>query len=177
MKIYVSRHGQTNLNAVDKVCGGATDVPLSEKGREQAEMLAHNLADVKLDIIFASDMIRAQQTANRVANDREIEIITDKRIRERHYGCFEGHYRTEEEYKIRKRDFANRLENGESLIDVAIRVYSFLDEIIDKYNDKTVLIVCHASMMRVLNSYFVSVTNDEFFEFDMDNCQVAEYEI
>ena len=56
-------------------------------------------------------------------------------------------------------------------------MYPCLDEIKENYSDNTVLIVSHASLMRVLNSYFVDLTNEEFFQFNVDNCQLVEYEL
>ncbi len=177
MKLYVTRHGQTRRNAIDTVCGGATDMPLSDVGKQQAKQLAENVVGRDIDLIIASPLIRAQQTAKFVAEKIGVPIITDSRLAERNYGRYEGHYRTEPGYIVAKRQFADKLGTGESLLQVAARLYPCLDEIKEKYSDKTVLIVCHASLMRVLNSYFVDLTNEEFFQFNVDNCQLVEYEL
>ena len=61
MKIFVARHGQTQWNADNKVCG-RTDIPLTEVGLQQAEKLADNAEGKDIDIIVVSPMIRARQT-------------------------------------------------------------------------------------------------------------------
>ena len=66
MILYVARHGQTQWNSENKVCG-RTDLPLTEVGFAQAEMLAEKAAGGKLDMIISSPMLRARQTAQPAA--------------------------------------------------------------------------------------------------------------
>ncbi|MBQ3918209.1 MAG: histidine phosphatase family protein, partial [Oscillospiraceae bacterium] len=68
MKLYYTRHGETEWNVLDNICG-RTDIPLTAKGIEQAEELARNIAEMGLyfDLILVSLLQRAQQTAARVA--------------------------------------------------------------------------------------------------------------
>ena len=66
MKLYVARHGETEWNVRRKVCG-RTDIPLTDTGIEQAKQLAEKAAELDIDIIIASPMIRAQQTATAVS--------------------------------------------------------------------------------------------------------------
>ena len=69
MKLYVARHGETEWNALNKVCG-RTDLPLTEKGFQQAEKLAERTENLGIDIIIASPMLRARQTAEPTAKRR-----------------------------------------------------------------------------------------------------------
>ena len=52
-----------------------------------------------------------------------------------------------------------------------------IEEIKEKYSDKTVLLVCHGGVCRVLRTYFVDMTNDEFFHYSPGNCDMQEYEL
>lgn len=58
MKLYIARHGETTWNAQNKV-SGRTDVPLTEKGMEQARRLAERMSGLPIDVIFASPLQRA----------------------------------------------------------------------------------------------------------------------
>ena len=66
MKLLAARHGQTEWNALNKICG-TTDLPLNELGMEQAKLLADRVENMGIDVIIASTMIRARQTAGVVA--------------------------------------------------------------------------------------------------------------
>lgn len=62
------------------------------------------------------------------------------------------------------------------MMQLAYRIYGFLDEIKYKYKDKNILIISHGGVCRVINSYFSDMTNDEFFEYTLQNCKLEKYE-
>ena len=66
MHLFLVRHGETVWN-VERRCQGHTDIPLNEKGLEQAEKLGRYLQNVQLDAVYASDLSRAGQTAEKIA--------------------------------------------------------------------------------------------------------------
>ena len=108
MKLYVARHGQTEYNALNKVCG-VTDLPLTETGLKQAENLAQQIKDKNIGVIIASPLIRAQQTAAAVSTVIGVDVITDSRITEQNYGIFEGAGRKDAGFLANKRQFAVKL--------------------------------------------------------------------
>ncbi|MBR7101581.1 MAG: histidine phosphatase family protein, partial [Clostridia bacterium] len=57
------------------------------------------------------------------------------------------------------------------------RVYSFLNELKEKHPDKTVLLVTHGGVCRVIKTYFEDMTNEEYFNYSQDNCALAVYEL
>jgi probable phosphoglycerate mutase len=67
--------------------------------------------------------------------------------------------------------------NGESLLQLAHRVYSALDDIISKYNDKTVLLVSHGGVCRVIETYFHDMSAEGFANWFMDNCGLIRYNV
>ena len=79
MKIYVARHGQTEWNALNKTCG-TTDLPLNEMGLQQAEELADKVEDLGINLIIASTLIRARQTAEAVSRRIGVPVLTAPRI-------------------------------------------------------------------------------------------------
>ena len=174
MIIYSARHGETDWNREDKICG-RTDIPLNENGIRQAKELAQYMSDKGIDIIIASPMFRAQQTAGYVAEVCGVEIITDERLIEQDYGIYEGKDRFCEGFLNNKRQFAYRYPGGESMMQVAQRVYAVIEDVKSRYSDKTVLLVSHGGVCRVLNTYFHDMTNDEFFHFCQLNAAAIEY--
>lgn len=176
MALYVTRHGQTIWNAENKVCG-LTDVDLNEIGLKQAEVLAKYFLDenIILDVIIASPLKRAVKTAEIIGKMNSVNVIFDHRLIEQNYGIYEGVDRENEGFQNNKRNFAFRYPGGESMMQVAYRVYGLLDEIKEKYQNKNVLLVCHGGVLRIINTYFEDVTNDEFYHWQMDNTELRRY--
>ena len=178
MKIYVTRHGQTDYNK-DEIILGVTDLPLNETGMAQARELAENVEKLgNVDIIIASPMKRALTTAQAVADRCGLEIIVDERLREWDYGGFEGRSRFTEGFAENKVNFGVRMgKSGESLLQLSHRVYSVLEDIKAKYSDETVLVVCHGGICRVIETYFNDMTNEEYSNWFMGNCQIIGYSL
>lgn len=180
MKIYSTRHGQTDYNAADVILG-TTDIPLNETGIAQAKKLAEYICSsdsIKIDLIVSSPMKRALTTAEAIAEINKMPIIKDNRLREWNYGKYEGLHRTAEGFAENKRQFGVKMgENGESLIQLSHRVYSAIDEIIERYKEKNVLIVSHGGICRVIEMYFNNMTTEQFSNWFMGNCELLEYDI
>ena len=176
MKLYAARHGETQWNVENRTCG-VTDLPLTEKGFAQAQLLAENTKDLKIDLIISSTMLRARQTAEPVAKLHGVPVLTDKRLVEQNYGIYEGKSRFDEGFLENKRHFAWRYPEGESMMDVAHRIYGLLEEIKQKYPDKNVLLVCHGGVMRLIRSYFENMTNDEYYHSSEKNGAIRDFEL
>ena len=176
MKLYVARHGQTQYNAENRVCG-STNLPLTEVGKQQAKTLAEKVKDLGIDVIIASPMTRAMQTAGAVSLATGIPVMMDDRLREHDYGAFEGADRAGDDYWQQKYMFAAKFPKGESVLQLAHRVYSLIEDVKKAYPDKTVLLVCHGGVSRMIKTYFEDMTNEEFFHYSPENAFVAEYEL
>ena len=176
MKFYVTRHGQTQWNVENIVCG-STDLPLDETGLEQAHEAWEKLRNVPLDRVFVSPLLRARQTAEILCQGRDLPVTVDPRLREQDYGAYEGCSRFEPGFLATKRSFATRYPGGESHMATAARVYPCLEETARKHPGENVLVVCHGGICRVIESYFRNMTNEEFFQFNMGNCEVRQYEL
>jgi len=121
-------------------------------------------------------MKRALTTAKAVADSCGLDIITDERLREWDYGEYEGKSRFTDGFAENKVNFGVKMgKTGESLLQLSHRVYSLLDDIKKKYSGKTILIVCHGGICRVIETYFNDMTNEEYSNWFMDNCQLKEY--
>lgn len=178
MKIYSTRHGQTSYNK-QEIIMGTTDIDLDSTGEQQAKALAERIAELgTIDIIIASPMKRAQKTACAVAERCGLDIVTEERFREWDYGAYEGKSRFTEGFADNKVNFAVRMgKSGESLLQLTHRVYSALDDIIAEYSGRTVLLVTHGGVCRVIETYFNDMTNEQFSNWFMDNCGLLEYNI
>ena len=87
--ILLIRHGETDWN-VEKRLQGHIDIGLNAAGRRQAAALAAVLADESLDAVFASDLQRASDTAQSIAEQQDLPVQIVPALRERCYGAFEG---------------------------------------------------------------------------------------
>ena len=162
MKIYYVRHGQTDLNLAKKMQGGGTEKELNETGVSQAYNTKKELENVKYDLVICSPMKRAKQTAEIINEGRDIPIITDERIRERKLGDYEGRDVTEEmENNIWDYKLNYNIPNGENLHDFEKRIDEFFDDIKEKYHDKSVLIVAHGGIAKVIKAHLYGMPESQ----------------
>ncbi len=176
MKLYVARHGQTVWNAKNKVCG-ITDVELTEKGIEQANVLAQMVAGRNIDMILTSPLKRAVETGRIVAECCKIPMKVEARLIEQNYGIYEGIDRRNVDFLGNKRNFAYRYPGGESMMQVAYRIYGLLDDIKEEYVGKNVLIISHGGVCRIIRTYFHDMTNEEFFQYTLENGRLEEFDL
>ena len=174
--VYFARHGETVWNVENKICG-MTDSPLTEKGRAQAAQLGETVKNsgIVLDEILYSPLSRAADTALAVAAATGLPARVEPRLREQCFGRFEGTSpRNSPEFTAAKMQFADRYTDGESMLQLAQRIYNLLDELRDQ-PDKTYLLVAHNGIARVVESYFHDMTNEEYALAGIRNCELVEY--
>ena len=175
MKLIVVRHGQTEWNLKSRVLG-RTDIPLNEKGKEQAVELAENLLPLRIDHIYVSPLKRSAETGKIIADACGADLTVREELLEHDFGAFEGVSRSDENYQSAKRNFAVRYPGGKSYFDVAARVYPFLKELKELHPDDTVLIVTHAGTCRVICSFFEDLNNESLATYTIPNCGYRIYE-
>ena len=156
MHLLVTRHGETTWNVLNKICG-RTDAPLTPHGIEQAHALAQKLCGTQIDTIISSPLSRAKETAQIIQSVCGGELFVDERLIEQDYGIFEGEDRFSEAFLANKRQFACRYPSGESMMMLAHRVYSLLDECKAEHHDKTVLLVCHNRFLHIAFGYTLHI--------------------
>ncbi len=177
MAIYIARHGETGWNRENRVLG-RTDVPLNEKGFAQAAELAERLADTPIDIIYTSPLQRTVDTAKAVADRQKGArpcVVAEPCLIEHNFGIFEGVDRADPIYQREKRTFVKRYPGGESYLDVAARVYPFLEKLLEESRGKNILLVTHGGICRIITSYFQDMENEDFAAFGMKNCEVRKF--
>ena len=159
---YFTRHGQTIWNVENKICG-ATDIALTDLGHQQAIDLGSKIAqeDLGIDEILYSPLMRAADTAKHISQMTGIPARMEPRLKEQNFGKWEGTPRDGEAFKKAKADFCNHYDGGESMLQLAQRVYNFLDELRAESKSKTYILVAHNGISRVIHSYFQDMTNQE----------------
>lgn len=139
MKITYFVHGTTTDNEAG-LATGWLDGELSKLGEEQSEKLLSQITDPSFDIVFASDLWRAVDTAQRVFGDA-YEIRLDGRLREANYGDMNGKPHS---FKDNMFDFINDpFPSGESYSDVEARLRSFVEEVSQEFPNGHIAIVAH----------------------------------
>lgn len=150
------RHGETAWN-VDTRIQGQLDVPLNDTGRWQAQRLALALADERIDALYASDLLRAMQTAQTLAATSRCAIIADAGLRERGFGKFEGlTFREvaerwpEQSERWRRRDPDFGPEGGEVLRDFYARCVRTITRLAAAHPGQAIAVVAHGGVMDCL---------------------------
>ncbi len=175
------RHGETDWNR-DGRWQGHSDTQLNDAGREQARLVADELGGV--DVIYSSDLARARETADIIAAQLGgLEVNVDQRLRERSFGAWEG--RTAPEIEA---DFAEQharwlagkgagADDAEPFDAFGARVRGFLEDLLARHPEETVLIVAHGGSIRVIHALAsgLDYVRDHRSIPGVPNCAVARY--
>jgi broad specificity phosphatase PhoE len=158
LNVYFLRHGQTAWNADNNRYCGRTDIPLTDKGIEQAKLVNEQMQGIRLDGVYSSPLQRAALTAS-IATDRT--VITDDRLIEVDFGQWEK--KTKEEFVKENpapwdkwiNDPGNTRAgvSGETGLEVVLRVDDFFTEMIAKHSGGTILVTAHNGVNRLYMAY------------------------
>ncbi|MBE5996833.1 MAG: histidine phosphatase family protein [Lachnospiraceae bacterium] len=182
MKIWITRHGQTNLNK-DRRMQGRVDEPLNSTGLAQAKemrrLLTKTYPGIHFDAVYASPLQRAVATGALIGNVPEQDILIDDRIIEADFGIYEK----KKYYLLGPRMTAYwtlpevfpappSVETTSSMI---LRAHAFLKEIESK-DYENVLVACHGGIMRVLSGYMEECPRGYQWRPKPHNCEMRVYE-
>jgi broad specificity phosphatase PhoE len=155
--IYFIRHAQSEAN-LKGILASRQDYPLSEEGRQEAVVIASEFKDIaKIDRIFCSPLIRAQQTAQPIAEVFGLGVETDERITEQNLGVFSGMtYAELDDCPDYMHDRSKRWEwipegGGESYEMIANRLEPFFQSLESLEGDR-ILFVTHAVTLRIIKA-------------------------
>src|SRR5213595_1578934 len=157
-RVFMVRHGATVLSAEDRFAG-ATDVALSDEGREQTRRLADRLTQEKIMAIYASPLGRTVETASILAAPHKLEVRMRDGFREINHGRWEQMTRREVEEKFpeeaaewEKDPYTFAPLGGESGLAVTARAFPALTEIVREHAAQNILVVSHKATIRLLLS-------------------------
>lgn len=155
-RILAIRHGETAWNRDTRI-QGHTDIELNDHGRWQAAQLAEALRDEPIAAVYASDLLRAHETAHAVARTRGQAVTSHLGLRERCFGRFEGHTWTELEQRFPEESLAWRKRvpdfappGGESLLQLQARVVATVEELAARHPGEQILMVAHGGVLDIL---------------------------
>jgi broad specificity phosphatase PhoE len=178
--LLLVRHGETDWNREGR-WQGLPDTHLNDHGREQARSLA--LQTDGVDVIYSSDLARARETAEIVAEDLGLEVRLDERLRERSFGEWEGFNMAEIEERFAEAHRRWRAgegpgaEDAEPFAEFARRIHDFLNEILERHPGETVLVISHGGSIRAIHAVAAGLdyVRDHRLIPGVPNCTVARY--
>jgi probable phosphoglycerate mutase len=176
--LIVIRHGETEWNAEGRI-QGHQDVLLNERGQSQADALARRLKGESVDAIYCSDLRRAMQTAEPIAEAVKSSIAADHRLREWKLGVLEGLVPTEakvqepEAYRIYfERDPEVEVPGGESIRCRLERATVCVQEIANEWPNGRVIVVTHGGILDDLYRFAKGIDLDTERDWKLYNCGI-----
>ena len=159
-KIFLVRHGQDTDNE-QRILNGRRDTELTELGREQARQVAEKLKDNNIQVIYASPLKRAYETARIIATTLGIdEVITDEHLMEREFGVLTGQPIADISKYTNKILLTDRVtyfleaEGVEDFPTLIQRAKKILEEINERHDNKNILIVTHGDIGKMIRAVY-----------------------
>lgn len=180
MKLYFIRHGETDHNVKGIVQGNGVDAPLNEHGKQQAHDAGKSIT-MHIDLIIASPLLRAQQTASIINEYIHAPIETREEIGEIDFGTLDNHTWDEIAQlsgnqnvwlESRKAHYDFTAHGGESGAHVKHRIATFVERIKKEHPDASILVVTHAGIIRMAHHL---LKNEE--KHIIENAQIHEFDI
>lgn len=174
MDITIVRHGKTTLNESGRFQGSRVDPSLSEAGIAYTKQVAEEFDNLNYDVIISSPLKRAFETAEILTGGNRA-IITDARIKEIDFGEIDGkkpgnlgekHPEVYDYRGLAKGNLADFIAGVETWAEVETRIDSFFKDIIRKYRDENILIVCHGGIVRAICAHLFGGTLLNFDQVD-----------
>lgn len=153
--LILIRHGETSWTAARRY-QGHSDTELTSKGKQQIQLAAKTLKGYAIDVLYASPLKRAKQSAEIISKAVGKKVSHDTRLKELHFGNWEGKT-AEELYREKNKSFRHwsrgkliNPEGGESIPAFRKRVRSFLKDCVTRHQGKTVAVVAHGGPIKMM---------------------------
>jgi broad specificity phosphatase PhoE len=182
LHLILVRHGETEWN-VQRRYQGQFNVPLSSVGRQQAERIAERLASQKIDAVYASDLERASETAAIIAAKHNLAVASEPRLRELKFGVLEGLTFDEAQIQYPEmitawlKDFNQPPQGAETIDLFNARIISLLDELKQKHDEETLLLVGHGGSLSELVRVVLGLSREKRWYLEMENASLSEVSI
>ena len=179
LHLLLVRHGETEWNAQRRY-QGQSDMPLSEFGKRQAELVTKRLAGRAIDAVYASDLKRAWQTAQAIVAQNGLDVFSEPRLRELKFGVLEGLTFEEAEIQYPRmiaawiEDFNNTPEGAETIDQFNARIVSLLGDLKDKHDEQVVLLVAHGGPLSEILRVVLGLSSERRWYIEMENASLSE---
>ncbi len=182
VEIILVRHGETEWNK-GEIFRGLADVDLNETGRKQAELLGEYLSAGKIDLIYASPLKRAVQTAEAIAKFQKIEVNTVENLIDFDYGEWQGltHGEVKEKYPELYQDWLDtpeqvKMPEGESLAKIRDRAMPFVEDAIMRCGEGKIALVSHRVVNKVLICALLGLGIAHFWNIRLDTAAITRFD-
>jgi Fructose-2,6-bisphosphatase len=181
-RLFLVRHGETEHSSEDAFCG-VTEAPLTARGHQQASALAAYLHDrqLKIDALYCSPQLRAQDTARPLAEALALQIQLRDALREINFGRWENRSRADlsEDYALQlaaweRGSWMTTIPNGETQQAVIARVIPCIVDLLTRHNGQTLLLVSHRATLRLLISHLLGMSLSESRGLRIDTASLSE---
>jgi len=175
MKLYLVRHGQTDMNK-EKLYYGWTDCPINDVGRKQAETLHQYFKNIHCHKVITSDLKRSIETAEIITKGQNVVLEKRQAFRELNFGLWEGKH-----YKVLQKEYPDAFEQwgrdwksfcmpeGEAFFTFYERIRKELENVIQQTpEDNTVLLVTHNGVMSAMLCVLTGAGYDGFWRFFLE---------
>jgi broad specificity phosphatase PhoE len=176
--LILVRHGETIWHR-DNRYAGTSEVPLTERGRQQAARLARFADEAGLNAIYSSTLSRTIETATPSSTATDLDLVTDARLCEVDFGDGEGMTRAEmaEAFPAELEAYLaaparHPLPGGEAGIDAIARAQPAVEDIVERHDGGRVLVVMHSTLLRLLIADAIGLNPDDYRRTfpSVDNC-------
>lgn len=181
--VYMVRHGETDWNRAHRMQGWS-DIPLNERGKEQAAFAAKALASVPLDVIYTSPLKRAEKTAEIIRGERKIPLFAEKGFIEINLGKWDGHTPDEMDvlypgqYDIwRSTPGDVHIDGGETFAKVQERAWKAFLSMVDKEKGKHILLVSHMGCLSTILFKIAGYPLNDLWKHPIGNCALCRVDI
>jgi len=188
---YLLRHGESlkNVNNIASAWPETYYSPLTKRGVVQAKKAGKQLKTKKIDLIFASDVLRAKQTSEIVAKILKLKVIFNKKLREISPGIFNGKLisevakfwnKNEGEFnpiKHYKRRFKYAPPKGENYSETERRMKGFLMDMEEKYKNKNILIISHCRPITLLEKAVYKLSQEKIAKIIINKKEIDMAEV
>lgn len=176
MKLYVIRHGETNMGKNNIIA--SEDEPLNANGKKQAINIGKELRKLSIDRIYCSPIERAKDTLQLFELDKKIPMIIEDRIRERNMGIYVNvpfeQLKWNEFWNYNSDKLYPELETMKSVYE---RVSEFLNELKASNSNDNILLVTHGGISRAIYWYFNGIPENGNSSNINENCKIYNYEL
>ncbi|QZY56887.1 histidine phosphatase family protein [Crassaminicella profunda] len=174
-RLYLIRHGQTKWN-LESRAQGSKNVELTQKGRNQAALLAEKMKNYEIDCIYSSDLDRAYETAKMIGEKMNLEVKKIDGLREMSFGEWEGLTNEEiqkdyfEHYTVWRSDpHKAMIPGGEKLLDVQKRGLKAINNIVKENENKNIIVVSHGVAIKSIILGLMDIDLSYFYKIRQDN--------
>lgn len=188
MKLYFVRHGESEANILREFSNTGTKHPLTTRGVEQALQLSRNLSGLKVDYLYSSPVLRAQQTAMILGQAWGVDVQITEALREWDVGIYEGtrgedgwaiHHQVIEDWMIHHK-WESKMQGGESHLDIRARFIPFINGLAQEFASTTSIIVLvgHGGLYQaMLPVIFDNIPFEQVYQTSFPNTAYALGEI